>query len=120
MSIASGLSLFVVIAVPFVSSGVAVVLVVVALLPALVAAALEVGLVSELELAACVQDASARPYARTMPGACGGGLALTDRTVRRRRVARCSGRPPRPACLTNCGLDRIFRAACDARPAVPD
>jgi len=22
--------------------------------------------------------------------------------------------------LTNCGLDRIFRAACDARPAVPD
>ena len=47
MSIASGLSLFIVIAVPFVSSGVAVVLVVVALLPALVAAALEVGLVRE-------------------------------------------------------------------------
>jgi len=47
MSIASGLGLFVVIAVPFVSTGVAVVLVVVALAPALVAAALEVGLVSE-------------------------------------------------------------------------
>ena len=47
MSIASGLSLFVVIAVPFVSTGVAVVLVLVALAPALVAAALEVGLVSE-------------------------------------------------------------------------
>jgi len=47
MSIASGLSLFVVVAVPFVSAGVAVALVVVALVPALVAAALEVGLVSE-------------------------------------------------------------------------
>jgi hypothetical protein len=47
MSIASGLSLFVVIAVPFVSSGAAVTLVLVALLPALVAAALEVGLVSD-------------------------------------------------------------------------
>ena len=48
MSIASGLSLFVVVAVPFVSAGVAAALVIVALVPALVAAALEVALISEV------------------------------------------------------------------------
>ncbi len=48
MSIASGFSLILVIAVPFVATGVAVALVVVALTPALVAAALEVSLVGEV------------------------------------------------------------------------
>jgi Mrp family chromosome partitioning ATPase len=49
MSIASGLGLFVVVAVPFVPAGVAVALVAVALAPALAAAALEVGLVGDVQ-----------------------------------------------------------------------
>ena len=48
MSIVSGLGLFIVVAVPFVPAGVAVVLVILAIAPALATAALEVGLIGEI------------------------------------------------------------------------